>query len=123
MRANIVGLLCSMTSINASMAVCHSGKPVSFGKVCDVITGVAQGGPVLARKVAGSDPRNEERMRQAVCSVIAASVERLGRSVPEMDQDTVAIEFDLVNPASDGLHLLDRGRQCSWMNPGKGALS
>jgi hypothetical protein len=31
MRANIVGL-CSMTSINASMEVCHSGKPVSFGK-------------------------------------------------------------------------------------------
>jgi hypothetical protein len=53
-----------------------------------MITGVAQGGPVLARKVAGSDPRSEERMPQAVCSVIAASVERLGRSVPEMDQDT-----------------------------------
>jgi hypothetical protein len=32
-----------------------------------------------------------------------------------MDQDTVAIEFDLVNPASAGLHLLDRGRQC-WLD-------
>jgi hypothetical protein len=82
------------------------GQAGFFWQVCDVITGVAQGGPVLA----GSDPRNEERMPQAVCSVIAASVERLGRSVPEMD--TVAIEFDLVNPASAGLHLLDRGRQC-----------
>jgi len=51
-------------------------------------------------------------MPQAVFPVIAAHVEDLGRSLPQMDLDTVPIEFDLVNPASDGWQLLDRGRQC-----------
>jgi hypothetical protein len=59
-------------------------------------------------------------MPQAVCLVIAASVEHLGRSVPGMDQDTVAIEFDPVNLASAGLHLLDRGRQCRLDESGEG---
>jgi hypothetical protein len=80
-----------------------------------VVTGVAQGDQ---HSPVGSP--NEERMPQAVCPVIAASLEHLGRSVPGMDQDTVAIESDLVNPASAGLHLLDGGRQCRLDESGEG---
>jgi hypothetical protein len=62
-------------------------------------------------------------MPQAVCRVIAPPAEDLGRSVPEMDLDTVAIEFDLVNLASAGWHLLDRSRQCRLDETGEGRLT
>jgi len=62
-------------------------------------------------------------MSQAVCPVTAAHVEDLGRSLPEMDLDTVPIEFDLVNPASAGWQLLDLGRQCKLTNSGEGRLT